>query len=773
MKPIILFLVLIISFPLIICSQNNMALQWQKTYGGSNNEYPFCIKQTLDDGFILTGTSSSDDGNITVNHGYWDFWIVKTDQLGNIQWEKSYGGSYEDQGESIRQTTDGGYIIVGFSNSNDGDVTGNHGMEDFWAVKIDQYGNIQWEKSYGGSGMDKGFDVEQTLDGGYIMTGWSNSIDGDVTGNHGYTDYWVVKTDPSGNIQWQKSYGGTSNEYVYHIRETLDGGYILCGMSDSNDGDVTENHGSSDYWIVKIDSTGVIQWQKSYGGSEGDVAEDIQLTNDGGYVISGETISQDGDVTGNHGGASDYWVIKINQSGMIQWKRCYGGFSNDGTSRIQQLVDSSYCIAGYSQSTDGDVTGNHEGSQDYWVVKTDVSGNIEWQSCFGGSNEDLALDIQLLTDSGFLVAGTSASIDGDVTGNHGGYDYWIIKLCFPDPLDISISDTAYCYTTILSATPGFNSYLWNTGDTTQSIVVDTGGMYSVRAINSSGCPSEKTMTFPGPVQPFNGEQICMVTLDSLSGKNVVIIEKTINVGTDSIHVSRMDNLTSLYKVVGSVGINDPGIFTDNDAIPAQQSYQYRISVKDTCGHESGLSAMHKTILLQANTGINHEVNLFWNPYEGFEYSTFEIYRRTVSLGDFILIANVPNTTYAFTDLTPPSGTNLYQVRVSKDTACMPAKSSYGHVNSNVITSSNLGIGENQGIIFTIHPNPAVDKIIIETSAYPSVSQLSIMNLQGQDLRTLQITEQKTQIDISNLPVGIYFVRLTGERSVQTGKFIKQ
>jgi hypothetical protein len=312
--------------------------------------------------------------------------------------------------------------------------------------------------------------------------------------------------------------------------------------------------------------------------------------------------------------------------------------------------------------------------------------------------------------------------------------------------------------------------LWNTGDTTQTIEIDTGGIYSVRAVNPSGCPSEKIITVPDPIQPYNGEQICMVTLDSLSGKNVIVIEKTLNVGTDSIHIYRMDNLNSLYKLIGSLGINEPGIFTDNEAIPAQQSYQYEISVKDTCGRESGLSTMHRTILLQANTGINHEVNLFWNPYEGFEYSTFEIYRSNTR-GEFLLIANVPNTTYAFTDLTPPSGTNLYQVRVSKESPCVPTKSIYSHVSSNVITSSNIGIGENQEILFTVHPNPASDNLTVTVKAQLVGSIYTITDQTGRILLTGKLTSEVSGINISELSPGMYLFKL-GDQNKRIVKIMK-
>ena len=173
--------------------------------------------------------------------------------------------------------------------------------------------------------------------------------------------------------------------------------------------------------------------------------------------------------------------------------------------------------------------------EDAWIVKTDQSGVVQWQKCYGGSQTDIAYSVCQSSDGPFMVVGSTFSLDGDVTYNHGGEDYWLLRLCYNDPLAISVSDTVYCYTTNLTATPGFASYLWSTGDTTQTIAVDTGGVYSVTALKFWYCPSESSITIPNPVQPFSGEKICMVTLDSISGKNIILINKTMNVGTDSIY----------------------------------------------------------------------------------------------------------------------------------------------------------------------------------------------------------------------------------------------
>ncbi|HVX28799.1 MAG TPA: hypothetical protein VHB70_20795, partial [Parafilimonas sp.] len=211
----------------IRAQQQTPFLQWQKTYGGNQQEYANSIEQTKDGGYIIAGnTYSKNNGDVTNNHGNSDYWIVKTDAFGNIQWQKSYGGSLNDVANSIQQTTDGGYIVAGYAASNNGDVIGNHGSADYWVLKLDASGNIQWQKSLGGSDFERANIIQQTVDGGYIVAGFSYSNNGDVTGNHGSADYWIVKLDSTGNIEWQKSLGGSAYEepYLHSIQQTTDGG---------------------------------------------------------------------------------------------------------------------------------------------------------------------------------------------------------------------------------------------------------------------------------------------------------------------------------------------------------------------------------------------------------------------------------------------------------------------------------------------------------------------------------------------------------------------
>jgi gliding motility-associated-like protein len=325
------------------------------------------IQQTNDGGYIVAGTSYSNDGDVSGNHGEADAWVVKLSSIGAIEWQKSLGGSGYDGSNFIQQTNDGGYILAAKSLSNDWDVSGNHGSGDCWVVKLSNIGAIEWQKSLGGSGSDGGHSIQQTNDGGYIVAGTSNSNDGDVSGNHGGLDYWVVKLTSVGAIEWQKSLGGSASEQSFSIELTNDGGYILSGFSESNDGDVSGNHGYIDYWVVKLSNIGTIEWQKSLGGSSAEMAFSIQQTNDGGYVVAGYSMSNDGDVS-NTIGFVDSWVVKLTSIGAIEWQKSLGGLSVETANAIQQTNDGGYIVGGYSTSNDGDVSGNH-GDHDYWVVK--------------------------------------------------------------------------------------------------------------------------------------------------------------------------------------------------------------------------------------------------------------------------------------------------------------------------------------------------------------------------------------------------------------------
>ncbi|MCX6112996.1 MAG: chitobiase/beta-hexosaminidase C-terminal domain-containing protein [Proteobacteria bacterium] len=438
-------------------SQN---IEWVKSLGGTAYDNARSIQQTDDGGYIFTGGTNSNNGQVSGNHlqpdGITpsnDVWVVKLDSSGNIQWQKSLGGDNFDLGESIKQTKDNngvanGYIIAGETASNNGDVSGNHGGigYDAWIVRLDLSGNIIWQKCYGGSDYDYGYDIQQTTDGGYIFTGITWSADGDLLnqGYHGNQDGWVVKLDSSGNIMWQRVLGGSFQDWLRSIQQVSDG-YIISGESTSNDGDLSGHHGipgiNSDTWLIKLNSSGNTVWSKSYGGTAQDSSYSVQQTVDSngtpdGYISAGATASTDGDVSGKHGGtgfyAYDFWVIRVDLSGNLIWQKCLGGNNNDTGSSIRQTSDGKYIVAGQTHSNNGDVTGNHggDGTVDAWVVKLDSSGNIIWQRCYGGNFEDWATSIIQTSNGGYIFGGVTASTNGDLQGvvTHGAQDAFIVKL---------------------------------------------------------------------------------------------------------------------------------------------------------------------------------------------------------------------------------------------------------------------------------------------------------------------------------------------------------
>ncbi|MFN8361153.1 MAG: choice-of-anchor D domain-containing protein [Candidatus Kapaibacterium sp.] len=377
-------------------------IEWQKKYGGTNNDAAHSIQQTIDGGYIVAGEATSTDGDVIGKHGFilQDFWILKLNSIGALEWQKTLGGTSFEYANCIQQTLDGGYIAVGYTSSNDGDITENKGYEDVWIIKLNSLGTVEWQKTFGGNSYDRALSIQQTKDGGYIFTGHTMSNDGDVSGNKGGWDVWTVKLNPVGVVEWQKTYGGTKDDIANSIQLTNDGGYIITGYSYSNDLDLSDNKGLSDFLIIKITSTGILEWQKTYGGTKEDYANSIQQTNDGGYIVVGYTFSNDGDIT-NFKGVTDWWVLKLTSKGMIEWNKSIGGNGSDDANSIQQTSDGGYVVAGCVYSKDWDTT--YSGIlPTSVVVKLTPNGAIEWQKPCG---EECALSVKQTNDNGYIVAG--------------------------------------------------------------------------------------------------------------------------------------------------------------------------------------------------------------------------------------------------------------------------------------------------------------------------------------------------------------------------------
>ena len=433
----IIYLVILACF----MQQAQAQIQWQHCYGGTGNDACSAIRATFDGGYILAGYTGSNNGDVSGYHGPRDFWVVKISTTGAIEWQKCYGGSSDDWAYDIRQTADSGYIVAGYTYSNDGDVTGNHGGEDAWVIKISPFGILQWQKCFGGSGNDYAGSVVQTSAGEYIVGATTNSNDGDVSGNHGGDDAWVLKLTDTGTIVWARCFGGSSWDFGYSVQETFDGGFIVGGTSYSNDGEVTGHHGDTttdDMWVVKLSVSGSLVWEKSLGGSDWDFGGETIQTMDSGYIVAGSAGSVDGDVTGHIGGCYSCgpqglngWVVKLSNGGTIQWDKCIYVYGNDRVVPLFQTGDGGYIFAGNARP--------YIGNSNALFGKLSGSGGIEWIDTLGGSSGDTWLGSGEPTNYGSgIAAGSTSANDGDVSGNHGGEDYWVVK--FGWPTGVSMND---------------------------------------------------------------------------------------------------------------------------------------------------------------------------------------------------------------------------------------------------------------------------------------------------------------------------------------------
>jgi hypothetical protein len=381
-----LIMVSLVSFAAMrIASAYEPAVQWQKTFGGSNYDEGYSVQQTSDDGYIIAGWTRS------FGTGSDDVYLIKTDSKGNLLWQKTFGGSSNDYGYSVQRTSDGGYIIAGETWSF------NNPKGDVYLIKTDPNGNQEWQKTFGGSGSDWGSSVRQTADGGYIIAGTTDYF------GVWNDDVYIIKTNSEGELKWQRIFGGTNSDWGNSVQQTYDGGYIIAGNTYSF------GAGDADVYLIKTDSGGNLKWQKTFGGSGFDWGRSVQQTTDGGFIIAGSTFSF-GDPY-----YEDIYLIKTDPNGNLLWQKTFGGKDDDWGLSVQQASDGGYIIAGTTGSFGA-------GYGDVYLIKTDPNGNLLWQKTFGGSDWDGGNSVQQTSDGGYIIAGDTYSFGA------GGADVYLIKL---------------------------------------------------------------------------------------------------------------------------------------------------------------------------------------------------------------------------------------------------------------------------------------------------------------------------------------------------------
>ena len=391
----------------------NADIEWTDVTGGSSIDGYLDVCHTVDGGELAVGITMSGDGIIGANQGGSDLLAVKYDPIGNIEWSRTFGGSGNDIPGDVILVPDGGYLVAGSTDSSDGDVTSNRGFSDSWIIRLDASGNKLWQKTFGGSSNDTFQSAILTDDGGFLLAGSSGSSDGDLTGNNGNSDFWILKTDSVGNLIWQKNYGGSRTEVLNQIISHSEGGYFAAGYSNSEDGDVTGGSSSDDYWVIRLDDSGNLVWEKSFVTGSNDSANAITQVDGGDVVIAGQS-------------ESDYRVIRIDTEGNVLWDRSYGGSGTDSAEAIYYDYSGMIVVAGNTESNKGDIRESY-GGKDFWVLKLDGEGNPIGQNTFGGSQSDYGLGINISPDYGFAFVGYTNSNDIDVSANYGLFDCFIVR----------------------------------------------------------------------------------------------------------------------------------------------------------------------------------------------------------------------------------------------------------------------------------------------------------------------------------------------------------
>ena len=359
------------------------ASMWNQTYGGPDDEYGYSVVETSDGGYTIAGET------LSFGAGNTDVWLVKTNATGNAQWNQTYGGPSLDNGLSVVETSDGGYMVAGYT------VSFGAGGADVWLIKTNATGTVQWNQTYGGPNNDVGWSVVETSDGGYAIAGRTDSY------GAGGRDFWLVKTNATGNIQWNQTYGGPDDDQGVSMVETSDGGYAIIGYTYSF------GAGGHDVWLVKTNATGNAQWNQTYGGPDDDYGRFVVQTTDGGYMVASFTNSS-GD------GGYDFWLFKTDATGTVQWNQTYGGPGDDVVRSVVETSDGGYAIVGVTDSYGS-------GSSDVWLVKTNATGTVQWNQTYGGLSGDEGSLVVETGDGGYAIIGYTNSFGA------GMADVWLIK----------------------------------------------------------------------------------------------------------------------------------------------------------------------------------------------------------------------------------------------------------------------------------------------------------------------------------------------------------
>ena len=733
--------------------------RWNVRMGGTGEEGCYSALPTADGGFLLSGSSSSgvDGDKFAPSRGGFDYWVVKTDALGERQWDRTFGG-LQDEELWISLTVPGGYLLGGFSYSGaSGDKTEpSRGGADYWVLRLDEQGNILWDRRYGGFSHDWLYALTPTSDGGFLLGGASLSgAGGDKTqASNGGCDYWTVKIDGFGNKRWDRSYGGGSMDYLQGLLSTSDGGFLLGGHSFSGvGGDKSEpSRGGYDYWLVRTDALGEIVWDKRFGGNNDDYCYGLQATSEGEFLVGGYSFSgMYGDKSQPSRGGADFWLLKVDQNGKKVWEEIYGGTGDDRLYSLSPAGEDRFLLAGDSDSgQSGEKTEPSRGGFDGWAVEVDEQGILIWDKTLGGSGDDYVVPGFRTPDKGFLLAGGTRPAESI----SGIWDFWMAKTtanCADSPLSVQSEQvSASCPDATdgaLIVSPGGGTapytYKWSNEAEAASVFDLRPGIYYLTLTETGGC--EEIFSFEIGIlpEPLTGEITpCQTVFYGYSpSSQCARVSVSVEGGCEP------------YTYAWSTGDTSEGI----QVCPEETSF-YFVTVTDDAGQSLVWSA--EVEVLDIRCGNNLDRVMVCQTIPGNPDKT-----RTLSVP-----ATAVEDHLAAGGYLGPCGWE------SCAGYSLALAISEGDLNRDIVLGYATGWEEPaaQPTLY-LFPNPAGDYLIADLRSFPEGKYaITIFDRQGTALisRLLDVNDAvQWQADLSGYPTGLYWIQVRGDDVVVEQKFV--
>lgn len=723
----IIFTLFLLFGALTVFSQQTPIIDWAKSIGSNATDQAQAIDKNSNGEYFVTGFSNGTDTNLPAGYGGIDILILKLNSTGTILWKTRIGAEGNDVANSVCATSDGGCIVAGYTNSTNNNFPTGYGMNDIIVIKLNSAGGVMWMKRMGGSWSDFAKSIHSTTDGGYILAGATSSLDANVPDNHGMDDIYIIKLDQNGDKVWAKCYGGTWADYAEFVEQTQDGGYFVAGYSNSIDSCMPENHGEFDSYAMKLDPSGNVIWANLYGESMYDFAYSACSTSDGGYILVGSSMSNY-----MNGDLEDFYIVKINSTGNVIWEKRINGSGNDVATSVLSTSNGGCVFSGYTTSS-GTGFPNFHGGNDYFSMRLDENGNATWAKCYGGSNDDFANSIcPAVADNQYLIAGYSSSMNGDVTGNHGLADFWIVKVnieCTPTPVSRQVNicqGNSYSY----------NGHVYTMTGTYHDTVHSECGCDSIIVTNLT-VHSLPVVTLSGPSPVCNNSTGNIYSTES----GMTNYSWTIPVGaTITAGGGNMDNSVTLTWTSAGTKMIKVNYF-DQYGCTAVAPKQINVMVN---------ASPIPVITGPSTTCVNSIVTFSTTPWQ-------TNYLWAVSPGGYIVSGKgtrVVTVKWLF------PGAHWISLNYTNLSGCAAATPTVKNVAVTNCKSASAENGSESGLTneeenfdFKIYPNPASETVTISGTI---LGDIKIMNAFGELIlsRNNILTEK---IDVSKLAPGVYFV----------------